>query len=93
VPEGDVISQTPSSGTLARGDTVKLVASKGPVMVQVPRVRGAGVDEATRRLEAAGFQVRTQRSSMYVGLEYVVQSDPPEGNMAPKGSVVTLLLV
>ena len=93
VPDGDVISQTPSSGTLFRGDTVNLVASKGPEMVMVPSVRGVGLDEATRRLEAAGFQVRTEHSDMYVGLEYVVQSDPPEDTMAPKGSTVTLFLV
>jgi beta-lactam-binding protein with PASTA domain len=30
---------------------------------------------------------------MYVGLEYVVQSDPQEGTMAPQGSTVTLFLV
>ena len=93
VPQGEVISQDPSSGTLFRGDTVKLVASKGPVMVQVPQVRGVGVDEATQRLQQAGFQVRTERSNMYVGLEYVVDSDPQQGSMAPQGSVVTLILV
>ncbi len=93
VPEGDVISQTPRSGTLFRGDTVELVASKGPVMVEVPQVRGVGLEEATQRLEAAGFQVRTERSDVYVGLEFVVQSDPQQGTMAPQGSVVTLFLV
>jgi eukaryotic-like serine/threonine-protein kinase len=93
VAEGDVISQDPSSGTLFRGDTVRLVVSEGPVMVEVPQVRGAGVDEATRRLEEAGFEVRTERSDVYVGLEFVVQSDPPQGSMAPRGSTVTLFLV
>jgi serine/threonine-protein kinase len=93
VPAGDVISQTPSSGTLFRGDTVELVVSKGPVMVEVPEVRGAGVEEATEALEAAGFEVRVENSNVYVGLEYVVSSDPAQGSMAPQGSVVTLFLV
>ncbi len=93
VPEGDVIAQNPSSGTLFRGETVELVASKGPVMVEVPQVRGVGVDEATQRLEAAGFQVQIQQSDVYVGLEFVVQSDPEQGSMAPQGSTVTLFLV
>jgi eukaryotic-like serine/threonine-protein kinase len=93
VPKGDVISQDPSSGTLFRGDTVRLVVSEGPVMVEVPQVRGVGVDEATRRLEDAGFEVRTERSDVYVGLEFVVQSDPTQGSMAPQGSTVTLFLV
>jgi eukaryotic-like serine/threonine-protein kinase len=93
VAEGDVISQDPRSGTLFRGDTVRLVVSEGPVMVEVPQVRGVGVDEATQRLEEAGFEVRTERSDVYVGLEFVVQSDPSQGSMAPQGSTVTLFLV
>ncbi len=93
VPEGDVISQTPSSGTLFRGDVVNLVVSKGPVLVEVPPVRGVGVQDAIARLEAAGFEVQTVQSEVYVGLEFVVKSDPPQGTMAPKGSTVTLFLV
>ena len=93
VPLGKVVSQTPSSGTLFRGDTVELVVSKGPVMVQVPEVQGVGVEEATRRLQEAGFNVTTVQSDVYVGLEFVVSSDPPQGTMAPSGSTVTLFLV
>ena len=93
VPEGTVISQTPSSGTLFRGDVVELVVSKGPVLVEVPPVRGVGVQDAIDRLEAAGFQVQTVQSDVYVGLEFVVKSDPPQGTMAPQGSTVTLYLV
>jgi serine/threonine-protein kinase len=93
VAEGDVIAQSPDSGTLFRGDTVELVVSKGPVMVEVPSVRGVGVAEATTRLEDAGFEVRTEHSEVYVGLEFVVKSDPAQGTMAPKGSTITLYLV
>ncbi|MGH3370946.1 MAG: Stk1 family PASTA domain-containing Ser/Thr kinase [Nocardioidaceae bacterium] len=93
VPEGDVISQRPSSGTLFRGDTVELVVSKGPVLVEVPPVKGVGVAEATARLESAGFAVATEQSDVYVGLEFVVRSDPEQGSMAPQGSTVTLFLV
>ena len=93
VAEGDVITQSPDSGTLFRGDTVELVVSKGPVMVEVPSVRGVGVAEATARLEDAGFEVRTEHSEVYVGLEFVVKSDPAQGTMAPKGSTITLYLV
>jgi serine/threonine-protein kinase len=51
------------------------------------------VAEATARMEAAGFKVETVRSDVYVGLEFVVDSDPKQGTMAPQGSVVTLILV
>ena len=93
VAEGDVISQLPRSGTLFRGDTVQLSVSEGPVMVEVPSVSGAGVDEATEAMTSAGFRVRTEQSTLYVGLEYVVETDPAEGSAAPKGSLITLFLV
>ncbi len=72
VPEGKVISQTPSSGTLFRGDTVKLVASKGPVMVEVPPVQGGGRrrgDPAARggRVQGAGPAERRLRRARVRG--------------------------
>ena len=42
VAKGDVISQDPRTGTLFKGDTVKLVVSKGPVLVAGPQGRGHG---------------------------------------------------
>jgi serine/threonine-protein kinase len=93
VPEGDVLAPDPASGTLFRGDTVRLVVSPGPVMVQVPDVKGMGVQDATRKMEEAGFQVRTAHSQIYVGLQFVVDTDPGRGTLAPRGSVVTLYLV
>ena len=93
VPEGRVIAQSPREGTLFRGDSVELLVSEGPEMVEVPNVNGAGRDEAIARMEAAGFEVRTENSALYVGLEYVVDTDPPQGSMAPLGSVITLFLV
>jgi beta-lactam-binding protein with PASTA domain len=41
----------------------------------------------------AGFEVRTEESDLYVGLEYVVETDPAQGSLAAMGSVVTLFLV
>ncbi len=93
VPQGDVIAQTPHDGSLFRGDTVQLQVSRGPVMVKVPRVVQMGTADATAALEAVGFQVQTEHSSLYVGLQYVVSQSPGGGEMAPRGSVVTLSLV
>ena len=93
VPESRVVSQSPASGTLFRGETVTLTVSEGPVMVEVPSVAGVGVDEATQRMTEAGFAVRTEASQVYVGLEYVVETDPAQGSMAPAGSLITLFLV
>ena len=93
VPEGRVIAQSPRDGTLFRGDTVELLVSEGPEMVEVPNVNGVGREEAIQRMLDSGFEVRTEQSALYVGLEYVVNTDPKQGSMAPLGSIITLFLV
>ncbi len=80
-----MISQTPSSGTLVKGDTVKLVVSKGPVLVEVPKVEGSGTAAATQTLQAAGFEVKTEKTQYYVGLEYVVNQSPGCRRQGPEG--------
>lgn len=91
VPKGSVISQTPSNGTLVRGETVTLTVSKGPEMVAVPKVDGLSRAAATQKLQDAGFKVSVQT---FLGgvLDEVRASRPGSGN-APKGSTVTILVV
>ena len=94
VPEGDVISQSPREGTLYRGDTVELLVSRGPELVEVPGgLVASGVDAATERLEALGFEVDVEHASEYIGLGYVFRVDPGSGTMAPRGSTITLYLI
>ena len=93
VPTGDVISQDPPSGSLAKGDEVALVRSLGPVLVTVPNVRAMGVRKAEEAMRAAGFKTRTTKATNYLGLGYVVTSSPGGGDRAPKGSTITLSLV
>jgi serine/threonine-protein kinase len=94
VPEGHVISQTPDSGVLQRGDSVSLVVSNGPELVEVPgNLTAMGVGAATELLKSLGFQVRVDRSPYYIGVGYVYSSDPGGGSMAPKGSIVTLHVI
>jgi serine/threonine-protein kinase len=93
VPKGRVVSQNPGSGTGQRGDVITLVVSKGPVMVEVPDVVRMGVAEARDRLEGAGFKVVIRESSLYIGVQYVVSTDPSGGSMAPKGSTVIVSVV
>ncbi|MBC2933507.1 PASTA domain-containing protein [Nocardioides sp. zg-1228] len=93
VPEGDVISQDPTTGTLHRGDTVSFVVSLGPELVEVPQVRRMGVEAATELLEGLGFEVETEQADIHLGLGYVSDSDPGAGEKVPKGSTITLFLV
>ena len=93
VPAGRVISQEPRTGTLFRGEAVSFVVSLGPELVEVPNVRASGVDAATAELEALGFDVKTEESGSYIGLGYVLNTDPAAGEEIPKGSTITLFLV
>jgi serine/threonine-protein kinase len=94
VPAGHVLTQTPTSGTLHRGDTVRLVVSKGPELVAVPDgLVAMGVEPAEAKLSELGFEVDVQESSSYLGLGFVMEVDPGAGTLLPMGSTVTLYLV
>ncbi len=92
VPSGSVVSQTPASGTLFKGDAVTIVVSKGPVLVAVPATTGKQRDEATALLKAAGFDVSY---NLVLGGFFgtVRSSDPAAGTMVRKGATITLTIV
>jgi serine/threonine-protein kinase len=91
VDSGHVISQNPPSGDVRRGDTVQLVVSKGPQLVQVPDVTRESIQQATHDLRAAGFKVSVQ--SYFDVFGEVVQTKPGAGSMAPKGSTIQIIAV
>jgi serine/threonine-protein kinase len=91
VPEGHVIRQEPTTGTLYRGDTVRLVVSQGPQLIEIPGgLVASGVDSARAKLEALGFVVDVVKNDHYIGVGYVYSVDPGSGEMVPKGSTVVL---
>lgn len=91
---GSVISQSPKDGSGVKGDTITLVKSIGPVMVQVPNVRAMGVGAATSVLAKAGFTVSRHKASQnYLGLGYVAYAKPGIGSKAAQGSTIALYLV
>ncbi len=94
VPEGNVISQTPASGTLFRGQSVTLVVSQGPELVEIPGgLVASGVESATDQLTDLGFEVDVEEADEYIGLGFVFEVDPPSGTMVPRGSTITLYLI
>ncbi len=92
VPDDVVISQSPAEGRLFRNDVVSLVVSKGPELVEVPGVNFAGVDAATQTMRDAGFDVEVKDAEGSFGLGFVVDTDPPAGEMVPIGSTITLFV-
>ena len=94
VAEGDVIAQDPETGTLMKGDTVTLVVSRGPELVEVPGgIVGSGVDAARDSLEDLGFEVRVEQAPGSLGLGFVFSMDPDSGDRVPRGSTITIYLV
>ncbi|YAL84464.1 Stk1 family PASTA domain-containing Ser/Thr kinase [Dermacoccaceae bacterium W4C1] len=92
IPQGSVVSQSPSSGTLNRGEAVTLTISKGPEMVKVPDVKDKNTASARSTLEAAGLKVTVRK---YFGglLDTVRGQDPNPGTEVRKGSTVTISVV
>ncbi|WP_228977702.1 Stk1 family PASTA domain-containing Ser/Thr kinase [Streptomyces sp. DH12] len=89
-PVGSVAAQSlPEGARAAEGDRVTLTASKGPRAVEVPDVTGDDVDEARRRLEEAGFEVKVERSFPFLG-DTVASQSVRGGATAPEGSTITL---
>ncbi|MGH9037858.1 MAG: PASTA domain-containing protein, partial [Acidimicrobiia bacterium] len=90
VPAGEVIRQDPVAGEEApRDSAVTVVMSRGPDVVEVPDVEGEDVEDAVRRLEAAGFEVDV------VGFRFdrpVRRQDPSPHKVVRRGETVTLYL-
>ncbi|MDQ5815963.1 MAG: PASTA domain-containing protein [Actinomycetota bacterium] len=57
VPKGEVVRQSPASGRVEEGDTIRLSISKGPPMKDVPSIVGMAPRAAKRHLMAAGFEL------------------------------------
>ncbi|MGH3358845.1 MAG: PASTA domain-containing protein, partial [Nocardioidaceae bacterium] len=93
VPAGDVISQSPDSGSAYRRDTINLVVSRGPSIVTVPDVRLQTVDDATAALEAEGLKVETVEDELSVGAGIVREQSPAAGDSVPRGTTITLYVV
>ena len=97
VPAGAVVSQSPTvadGATLHRGDTVNLVLSLGPPLVDVPYVIGKSQDEAVTLLENAGFDVDVKY--LLGGFLGIVRYQDPgdvDAPQAPKGSTITITVV
>lgn len=90
---GRVISSNPSGGTTAyRGDTVRLVVSKGSEYISVPGVVGMDTESAKATLEQAGFKVETHEQFGVTLANRVISQDPDGGTQAVRGTTVTLTI-
>jgi serine/threonine-protein kinase len=91
VTAGAVVRQSPA-GPLHRGDTVDLVVSDGPPVVDVPDVRGRSADDARAALEAVGLQA-TLNQLFGAPFSLVRDQQPAPGQQVPAGSSVALTVL
>ena len=102
-PKNTVLEQDPLPGSAEEDcaflslfcskPKVDLTVSAGPGSGEVPSTNGLTAAAATKKLEAAGFEVATQRvnsSSVEEGL--VVFSEPRGGDSTTHGSTVTIFV-
>ncbi|MFV0532255.1 MAG: protein kinase domain-containing protein [Cumulibacter sp.] len=93
--EIDTVAETePAAGTKAQPGAdvqVTVVLSKGPDLVEVPKVIGSSTDTATATLQEAGFVVDI--STVFTTLGLVAVQSPEAGTMAKRGSTVTIQVV
>lgn len=92
VAAGSVISQSPSTGTLFGGDSVKVVVSKGPPPVAMPALFGLKRSEAIRKVERLGLKVALVEFPGRHG-RTVIDQRPNAGVLVPAGSTVSIYLV
>jgi serine/threonine-protein kinase len=92
VPKGRVMSWKPDSGTeLKRGDAVTLTVSNGPQPRTILDWRGHTYEEAAGRLTDGGLKpVRRDVFDDNVPVGQVVSTNPAAGQLAAKGSTVTV---
>ncbi len=93
VPNGFVISQTPSSGTLKIGSVVTIVESKGPQPRTVPNLIGDSQSAADSALSGIGLVASSSTAySDTVASGQVISQSVAAGNMVARGTTVTFVV-
>lgn len=101
-PKNRVIAQDPTGetdrdcrifGWFCSDPEVDLTVTSGPGQAEVPDVTGLRRDQAEDELDEAGFEVNVEtRSSDSVEKDRVIETDPPGGETARRGSTVTVVV-
>lgn len=102
VPNNQVFEQDPSGeadkdcnilGFSCSNPTVTLTVSGGPGQTQVPDVTGLSQEDAEKEMDGVGFTTTTvSEPSSDVDAGLVISTDPAGGEMARRGSQVTLTI-
>ena len=94
-PAGQIIQQQPDADTVLKaGETIRLVVSKGPQMVEIPNIIGFTQDGAVKELEARGLMAScfmvVNDGSYASGC--VVRTSEETGTRVDVGTVITVYI-
>ncbi|NLT27404.1 MAG: Stk1 family PASTA domain-containing Ser/Thr kinase [Microbacteriaceae bacterium] len=89
-PAGVVVEQRTTTDPVRPGDTIELITSLGPDLVEVPNVVGKPLEEAIATLEEAGFTVDHEVPSYLVDRATVSKIEPGAGTEIERGGAVKL---
>ena len=97
VPEDTVIAQDPAPGEIVeQGTRVDLVVSAGVDAITVPDVTEQTEEQALFTLQQAGFDlaeiVIERRPHAEILEGFVIETDPPAGEVVPAGTTLTLVV-
>jgi serine/threonine-protein kinase len=88
---GQVTATNPAAGkSVPKGSTVHVNVMSGPAMAAVPSVVGLSIQEATARLNQAGFHANPSYTDSTAPANQVISQSPAPGTSEPKGSSVTV---
>jgi eukaryotic-like serine/threonine-protein kinase len=92
VPRGEVAGQSPRPGVMAdEGSTVTINVSAGPGQETIPDVSGQPRAQAEDQLTELGFDVKVEQVfSDTVPKGRAIDTSPPQGTLAERGTSVTL---
>jgi serine/threonine-protein kinase len=94
VPNGEVISQSPSGGVQVAPDTtITIVVSTGPQQFILPDVSGDTETDAVNELNALGLVTTvTPEPSAVVAFGLVIRTNPPAGSTMIAGDDVEVVV-
>ncbi len=91
IAAGKATRTVPDAGEKAdKGSEVELYVSRGAKQVTVPNVVGENVDDATKTLEDAGFDVTTTEVDSSKPKDEVTKQSPSGGSKADDGAKIKL---
>jgi len=92
VPAGAVVATDPAPSTVVdEGSEVLLIVSRGPEPLDVPDLRGLGIDAARTELGALELRISERRYDEAAAGTIVAQ-DPPEGAVRVAGDEVAVVV-